>query len=178
MTRAQAIAAGLVLGSASLLAFLGKWEPDKQNPGLVYADKLAGGKLTVCDGITAAVTKTPLVLGEVWPAEKCRQEKAAALDAVQTRLLACFTVAPPQSVLDAGSEHAWNFGPRATCGSLAMKAWQLGEWSLGCRRMAVSDGGKRVWSYVKDANGNKAFVRGVARRRDDAVRLCEGKWAG
>jgi lysozyme len=177
MTRAQAIAAGLVLGSASLVAFLTKWEPSKTDPGLVYADPLAGGILTVCNGITKHVTNERLILGDRWPVEKCRREETIAQARVQDAVLACFDVAPPQGVLDAATEHAWNFGAGQTCSSLAMQAWNQGEWSLGCRRMAWSDGGRRVWSYGTDKDGNKVFIRGLANRRDDAVRLCEGRWA-
>jgi lysozyme len=176
VTRAQAITAGLVLSSATLVAFLTKWEPSRTDPGLVYADKLAGGILTVCNGITKNVTNERLVLGDRWPAGKCQREEAKAQARVQDAVLACFDVAPPQGVLDTATEHAWNFGAGSTCASLAMEAWNRGEWSLGCRRMAFSDGGRRVWSYVTDAKGNKVFVRGLANRRDDAQRLCAGTW--
>jgi lysozyme len=175
MTRAQAIAAGLVFGSASLVAFLGLWEPSKTDPGLVYADKLAGGIPTVCDGITRHVTTTPVIVGDRWSPEKCARENAAAVEKVQLQVLSCFRVAPPQSVFDAASEHAWNFGAPATCGSRAMEAWNRGDWSLGCRRMAKSDAGTPVWSYVTDAQGRKVFVRGLARRREAAVALCLGR---
>ena len=43
----------LVLGSSTLMAFLGKWEGEGQN--IVYADKLARGLPTVCKGITRCV---------------------------------------------------------------------------------------------------------------------------
>lgn len=46
----------LILASVGLAAFLGKWESDQHNAGLVYADKLAGGIPTICKGLTRHVT--------------------------------------------------------------------------------------------------------------------------
>ena len=59
------LAGSLVLCAASLVAFLGDWESGGKDPVLtVYADKLAGGIPTVCDGLTRHVTKTPIIVGE------------------------------------------------------------------------------------------------------------------
>lgn len=160
-------AAGLTVCSGGLIAFLGKWEGKGQN--IVYADKLANGIPTVCTGITHWVTETPVIVGEVWSDEKCDREVKQALTAVQSNLIFCFDLktAPPQSVFDMATSHAWNFGYLKTCGSQAMQAWQLGLWAVGCKRLALSDGGKMVWSY---ANGQ--FVRGLANRRADEWKNC------
>jgi len=57
------IAAGaLVLASAPLLAFLGKWEGEGEN--VVYADRLARGLPTVCKGITRYTSPYPLIVGD------------------------------------------------------------------------------------------------------------------
>ena len=174
--------AALVLGSAAVFAFLGDWEPapgDKQF--IVYADALAQGLPTVCKGITRHVTRTPIIVGERWAPEKCNAEERSALIVLQTRLLRCFTLTPPQGVFDAATSHAWNNGVSATCGSQAMQAWNAEEWALGCRRLQVSDGGKPVWSYVKTGrtlpNGKPEyqFVRGLANRRAAERAMCEGK---
>lgn len=168
--KAKIAAWGLVLCSPILYAFLGKWEGDSQY--VVYADKLAGGLPTVCRGLTRHVTDTPIIVGERWTAEKCEREERAAIIKVQHEVAACFNRHPPQSVFDAASEHAWNFGSGATCGSAAMKAWNRGEWALGCRRMEFGDDGRRVWSYVKDGNGGYRFVQGLANRREAARAMC------
>ena len=44
----------LVLGATALVAFLAVWEGGKTGKGdsTVYADKLAGGIPTVCNGLT------------------------------------------------------------------------------------------------------------------------------
>lgn len=169
----------LALGSAALVAFLAVWEGGKGAGGdsIVYADKLAGGIPTVCNGLTKHVTPTPIVVGEKWSAEKCELEERRALMSMQLKLEACFNRLPPQSVFDMASSHAWNFGWFATCGSQAMKAWNTGNWALGCRRLAFSDSGNPVWSYVStgrvvDGKAEKKFVRGLANRRQAEFKEC------
>ena len=169
----------LVLGAAALVAFLGVWEGGKDSTGdsVVYADPLAGGIPTVCNGLTRHVTSTPIVVGEKWSAEKCATEEHKALVSMQLKLETCFNRLPPQNVFNMASSHAWNFGWTATCGSQAMKAWNQGDWEAGCRRLAFSDGGTPVWSYVKTGrtvNGKPEmkFVRGLANRRQAEFKEC------
>ena len=85
----------LALASAGVLTFLGQWEPDPRDPGLVYADQLAGGLPTVCKGITRHVTRTPVVVGQRWTPARCAQEEGAAIEVLQLRLAQCFTRLPP-----------------------------------------------------------------------------------
>lgn len=171
---------GLLLGTAAVAAFISIWEGGKDSDGssVAYADKLAGGLPTVCAGLTHHITTTPIVVGQRWSAEKCLAEEQKAITTVQFRLEQCFRVMPPQSVFDAATSHAWNNGAATTCGSLAMQAWNTSNWDLGCRRLAFSDGGSRVWSYVKTGkmlpNGKPEyrFVQGLANRRDAEYQLC------
>ena len=169
----------LVLGAVALTAFLGLWEGGKNMSGgsTVYADKLAADIPTVCAGLTRHVTSTPIIVGEFWPAEKCEREEQKALISMQLKLETCFTRLPPQSVFNAASSHAWNFGWFATCGSLAMASWNKGDWVLGCRRLSLADSGAPVWSYVRTGrmiNGKPEmkFVRGLANRRQAETREC------
>lgn len=171
---------GLLLGTAAVAAFIGMWEGGKGGDGssVAYADRLAGGLPTVCAGLTKHITSTPIVVGERWTSQKCVAEEQKAIAALQRDLEKCFDRLPPQSVFDAATSHAWNNGVRATCGSQAMRAWNMGEWQLGCRRLAFSDSGTRVWSYVKTGrtlpNGKAEyrFVQGIANRRDAEQVLC------
>src|SRR5690606_24138545 len=136
---------------------------------------------TVCRGLTRHVTDTPIIVGDVWSKAKCDAEEAKALAKVQGRLINCFWVTPSQSVFDAASSHAWNFGVVATCGSVAMQHWRQGDWQTGCERIARASDGRRVWSYVKTGktlpNGKPEyrFIQGLANRRDDEVALCLGQ---
>jgi GH24 family phage-related lysozyme (muramidase) len=164
----------LVRGSAVVVAFVAGWERDPRQPTVVYADPLAKSELfpkclpTVCSGLTPYITDTPMVVGEDWGEARCTAEERVALAKVQRQLMRCFIHVPPQSVFDAGTSHAWNFGVRSTCGSSGMREWNQGQWSLGCERLAVSGDGRRIWSYA----GGK-FVRGLANRRAAEVRLCK-----
>lgn len=169
----------VTLLSPDLVAHLQKWESGPQRALIVYADKLAGGLPTVCNGLTRHVTRTPIVVGERWTPEKCVVEEANALERVQRDLLACFKRLPPPSVLDMGSSHAWNFGAQATCGSGAMAAWNRGEWECGCQRISRGDDGRMVWSFtshIDPATGKKVFtfVQGLANRRADEATKCAG----
>ena len=169
----------VTLLSPDLVDHLQKWESGPQRALIVYADKLAGGLPTVCNGLTRHVTRTPIVVGERWTPEKCVVEEANALERVQRDLLACFKRLPPPSVLDMGSSHAWNFGAQATCGSGAMAAWNRGEWERGCQRISRGDDGRMVWSFtshIDPATGKKVFtfVQGLANRRADEATKCAG----
>lgn len=161
--------ATLVAASPALQEFLGRWEGKGEY--VVYADKLAQGLPTVCKGITKHVTRTPIIVGERWSEEKCAAEEAAAIAKVQRSLATCFLYPPPQEVFDAATSHAWNNGVAATCNSAAMRAWNAEQWALGCRRLALSDSDRPVWSYVKTGrtlpNGRPEykFVQGLANRR-------------
>lgn len=175
---AAVLAAGLVIGGAAMFDFLHKWEEGPQRQLTVYADKLAGGLPTVCMGLTRHVTRTPIVVGERWSEQRCEIEERAAVNKVQRQLLKCFNTEPPVPVFMAATSHAWNFGAPSTCASAAMKAWNRGQWALGCRRLEFGDDGRRVWSYVKTGrtlpNGKPEyrFVRGLANRRGDEHRTC------
>lgn len=165
---AAAIGAGLVFGSVALVSFIGNHEDGGAKVTYtVYADKLAKGLPTGCRGITRYVADEPVVVGDVWSLDKCNAMTSKALAKVQRELLKCFKVNPPQSVFDAATSHAWNFGASKTCGSASMAAWNRGDWALGCRRMLIGDGGSLVWSYV----GGK-FYRGLAFRRADEMAFC------
>lgn len=164
----------LLLGTAAVVALIAAFEggKDKDGSSVAYADRLAQGLPTVCAGLTRHITSTPIIVGERWSAEKCFREEQAAIMKVQLQLEKCFNRLPPKSVFNAGTSHAWNNGASATCGSGAMKAWNRGDWALGCRRLAFSDAGRRVWSYVKDGKGGYRFVQGLANRRDAEVKVC------
>ena len=171
---------GLMLGSALAVAFIAAWEggKDKDGSSVAYADKLANGLPTVCSGLTPHITDTPIIVGERWTPAQCYVEEMRAVVNIQEQLEKCFLQMPPQPVFDAATSHAWNNGVSATCGSGAMQAWNVGEWTIGCRRLAFSDSGRRVWSYVRtgnvlpDGTPERRFVQGLANRREAEYRLC------
>lgn len=173
------LAAGgtLLVASNVLEDTLARWE---RRVLVVYPDKLARDLPTVCKGLTKHITNTPIRIGERWTIERCIEEERRAITKLQTSLIQCFDIAPPQHVFDAATSHAWNNGMPATCGSAAMKAWNRGDWMLGCRRMAFSDAGRPVWSYVwtgRMIGGRKEmrFVQGLQNRRQAERAMCEGR---
>lgn len=162
-----ALGISLIFGSAALHGHLELWESGKARVLTVYADQLANGIPTVCNGLTRHVTAKPIIVGQVWTNDECQAEEDSALERVQSKLVVCFKKGPPQSVFDMATSHAWNLGVGNTCGSQAMQMWNRGEWRIGCARMSVSAAGKLVWVY---ANGK--FVRGLANRRSDETQKC------
>lgn len=163
-----ALGGSVTLLSPLLVNTLQSWESGRDRVLVAYADPLANGIPTVCNGLTRHVTTTPIVVGERWSAEKCVAEESAAIERVQRQLLPCFKRLPPPSVLDMASSHAWNLGAGATCGSGAMRAWNEGRWEMGCQRIARGDDGRLVWVF---ADGK--FVKGLANRRADESQKCE-----
>lgn len=174
----QWLAAGLLLSTPLVVNTISQWESSGETVLVAYADQLAGGLPTVCDGLTRHVTSTPIIVGARWTLEQCEREQTAARERVQMHVLGCFTRLPPQTVFDMASSHAWNFGAGTTCGSAAMAAWNRGEWELGCRRLQWGDDGRPVWSFVRTGrtlpNGKPEyrFVQGLANRRADEHAKC------
>lgn len=168
----------VTLISPFLMGHIEQWESGRSRVLVVYADKLAGGLATVCNGLTRHVTRTPIIVGERWTTAQCIAEEEAAMERTQRALLPCFKRLPPPRVLDMASSHAWNFGPGATCGSGAMAAWNRGEWDRGCQRISRGDDGTLVWSFVSYyESGVKKykFVQGLANRRaDESAKCAEG----
>jgi lysozyme len=162
------VAAGLVFASDPLMEFLQKWESSGKRVLVVYADKLAGGLPTVCNGLTKHVTDTPIVVGDVWSDKKCvAEERRAMIKHVQKPLEKCMPADVPQSVFDALSSHGWNFGVGKTCGSVAAQYVRAGDFETGCKRIARDLKGKPVWS-----SSAGRFARGLFLRRLDEVKFC------
>ena len=165
------LAGSLILAGAGAIGLMHKWEPDKSKPDAhlyVYEDKLASNVLTACSGLTNAVSQKRLVKGDKWTQEDCNTNEAKALETLQTKLAGCFTRLPVQSVFDAATSHAWNFGVGKTCSSAAMKHWNQGNYKLGCQLIAYQyDGTTPNWSY-----SDGKFVKGLHNRRVDEMKTC------
>lgn len=162
-----ALGGGLLLGTPAVRDTIQKWESGNKRVLTVYADKLAGGLPTVCNGLTRHVTTTPIIVGETWTDEKCEAHEAAVTYTIQRELTKCFTRLPAQGVFDGASSFAWNVGVRAVCGSQSMKLWNAGQWALGCTRIAYTPDYRPNWSKA----GGK-FYPGLFERRKDEMRLC------
>ncbi|KPG92918.1 lysozyme [Pseudomonas sp. RIT-PI-q] len=162
----------IVMASASLLGFLGKWEGEGQN--VVYPDKLARGLPTVCKGITRHTSPYPVVIGDYWSDARCDQVEQLVIEKGQLQLADCITNQQVgQNTFDALSSHAHNFGVPSTCASRAVGLVNAGRIADGCKAIAwASDGKTPVWAFVTDAQGRKQFVRGLHARRLAEAELC------
>lgn len=165
------LAGSLVLASAASVGILHKWEPAKGAPDahlFVYEDKIAHNTLTVCSGLTNAVSKKKLIKGGKWTEQECKENEEHALEKLQSKLALCFTRLPPQSIFDAAASHGWNFGVSKTCGSVAMTQWNLGNYRIGCQLLAYQyDGKTPAWSY-----SDGKFYKGLHNRRIDEMNVC------
>jgi len=162
----------LTLAGAGAMAFISRWEAAPKYPGRVYADRLANGLPTVCAGITKHVSPYPVVIGDWWSPERCAEVERLSVTRTQLRLVDCFKVRITQTQFDAFTSHAHNFGVGATCASRAVGLTNAGRAADGCRALSTGPSGQPVWSYVKGANGNPQFVRGLYNRRLDETALC------
>ncbi|MNJ32845.1 hypothetical protein D3C77_275210 [compost metagenome] len=164
-------ALGLVLGSSTLMAFLGKWEGEGQN--VVYPDQLARGLPTVCKGITRYTSPYPVVVGDYWSDARCAEVEQLVVEKGQLALADCLTNDKiSQNTFDALSSHGHNFGTPSTCASRAVGLINAGRITEGCKALAWAPDGKTpVWAFVTDASGRKVFVQGLHNRR-----LAEAKW--
>ncbi len=154
----------VLAASPALMKFLERWEGVEY---VVYADKLAGGLPTVCSGITKHVSPYPVVVGERWSPEKCREVEGYVTLEIQRKLQQCVTSEVPQSVFDALTSHAWNTGWNNTCNSASVKALNSGHFKKGCDLLAYKSDGSPNWSHA----GGK-FIQGLHNRRKDERELC------
>lgn len=170
--RVKIATGAIVLASASLLSFLGKWEGDGQN--VVYPDKLARGLPTVCKGITRHTSPYPVVVGDYWSEARCAEVEQMVVEKGQLALADCLTNQKiGQNTFDALSSHGHNFGEPSTCASRAVGLINSGRIADGCKAIAwASDGKTPVWAFVTDAQGRKQFVRGLHARRVAEAELC------
>jgi len=161
----------LVLGSSTLMAFLGKWEGEGQN--VVYADELARGLPTVCKGITRYTSPYPVVVGDYWSPARCAEVEQLVVEKSQLGLADCLTNDKiSQNTFDAISSHSHNFGVPTTCASRAVGLINAGRIGEGCRALAWGADGRAVWAFVTDPKGNKVFVPGLHSRRLEEAKLC------
>lgn len=158
--------APLVIASAGLLAFLTTWEDGDKAQPIVYADPLVG-IATACGGITEWTSPVPVIVGDYWSAEKCREVKTYVVTNTQLTLVECLTRPPPQKVFDALTSHAHNFGVRATCASRAVGLINDGRLEAGCDAIAHRPDGTPAWSYV-----DGKYIRGLYRRRLAERQMC------
>ena len=147
------VAAGVTLAAASLMAFVANWEGDERT---AYADKLAYGLPTVCNGHTGPDVR----VGDVWSKEQCDAVLVRNLEKHGSGLLKCVTVPLNQNQFDALSSWTFNVGVGAACGSTLVKLLNQGQYTPACNQLPR-------WNRA----GGKE-VRGLTNRRMAERDLC------
>lgn len=153
MTSNQKRGGALAIAGASLLAFVANREGESLP---VYADKLAHGLPTVCNGHTGPDVK----LGDVWAKERCDAILVKDITTHGQGLLACTTVALNQHQYDALTSWAYNIGVSAACQSTLIKLLNQGQYTNACNQLLRWD------------RAGGAVVRGLHNRRVAEHALC------
>lgn len=149
----KAIAAGISVASVALMAFVSGWEGDEK---VAYADKLAYGVPTVCNGHTGPDVR----VGDVWSKERCDAILVRNLEIHGSGLLRCVFVPLNQNQFDALSSWTFNVGIGAACGSTLVKMLNQGHYTQACEQLLK-------WNKA----GGKE-VRGLTNRRTAEMHLC------
>lgn len=153
MTPQQKIGSSLTIAGAALLAFVSTWEGSET---VAYADLLAHGLPTVCNGHTGPDVK----VGDVWSKERC--DAILRKDVAQhgQGLLACVTVPLNQNQYDALTAWSYNIGVGAACGSTLVKLLNQGQYTNACNQLLR-------WNRASGV-----VVRGLDNRRKAERSLC------
>ena len=149
----KVVAAGVTLAAASLMAFVAGWEGDER---VAYADKLAYGLPTVCNGHTGPDVR----VGDVWSKEQCDAVLVRNLEKHGQGLLKCVKVPLNQNQFDALSSWTFNVGVGAACGSTLVKLLNQKQYTQACQQLMR-------WNR---AGGRE--VRGLTNRRMAERDLC------
>lgn len=158
----------LTFAGAALVAFLTLWESGRDTITTVYADKLAGGLPTVCNGITKyAYKERPIVVGEVWTKEECHKAETFVITNTQIKLAQCMPYST-QEVFDAITSLSHNMGVERVCKQArAVRLINAGKIMEGCKAIAYGEDGKPVWSSV-----DGKYYKGLHNRRVDEMKMC------
>lgn len=143
---------GVAIAGAAIMVFIGTWEGDKK---VAYADKLAYGLPTVCNGHTGPEVK----VGAVWSKEQCDAILIQNLTLHGQGVLACTVVPLNQNQFDAFTSLAFNIGTRAFCGSTLVKLLNQGDYTGACVQITRWDraGGRQVRGLTNRRTAEKAL---------------------
>lgn len=171
MSRVKKAAAGIVIAAASLVTFVAGWEGESLP---VYADKLAGGLPTVCNGHTGPDVR----LGDVWTKEQCDAVLIKNIHKHGEGVLACLPVGVNQNEYEAYSSLAFNVGTGAVCNSSIPRKLRDNERRAACDTILE-------FNKVRDCTKPKVFnakkqawecplipIRGLTLRRQAEHAIC------
>lgn len=138
--------------TASLISFVALWEGDER---VAYADKLAYGVPTVCNGHTGPDVR----VGDVWTKSQCDAVLIGNLEKHGQGLLACVTVPINQNQFDALSSWTFNVGVGAACSSTLVRLLNQGQYINACNQLPRWNraGGREVRGLTNRRNAEKAI---------------------
>lgn len=128
MTPNQRRGSALAIAGASLMTFVALWEGDERT---AYADRLAYGVPTVCNGHTGPDVK----VGDVWTKEQCDAILVKNIEKHGQGLLQCIDVVLNQHQYDALTAWAFNIGVGAACSSTLVKVLNAGRYTDACNQL-------------------------------------------
>lgn len=130
--------AGLVLASASLVAFVTGWEG---NENTTYTDIV--GIPTVCGGITDPALAIP---GKTYTDAECAAMNAKEIEDHGERAIQCVNVKLSQGEYEAYASLAYNIGTGSFCKSTLVKKLNAEDRAGACKEILRWDraGGKQV----------------------------------
>jgi len=142
--------AGIVLASASLVAFVTGWEG---NENTTYTDIV--GIPTVCGGVTDPKVAIP---GKTYTDAECAAMNARQIEAHGERAIECVDVALSQGEYDAYASLAYNIGTNNFCHSTLIKKLNAGDRVGGCNEILRWNraGGKVVKGLDRRRNAENA----------------------
>lgn len=165
------IIAGVVVAAASLMTFVAGWEGESLP---VYADKLAGGLPTVCNGHTGPDVK----LGDVWTKAQCDDILVKNIVKHGEGILACITVPLNQNEYEAYSSLAFNNGVGAVCNSSIPVKLKEGRRRAACDTILEFNKVRdcslpKVWNAQKQKwECPLVPIRGLTNRRKAEWAIC------
>ena len=145
VTPTKKAAAGIVLASASLVAFVTGWEGNEET---TYRDIV--GVPTVCSGITDPKIAIP---GKTYTEAECAALNAKEIEAYGERAIQCVTVPLSQGEYEAYASLTYNIGAGNFCRSTLVKKLNAGDRPGACQEILR-------WNRA----GGKV-VRGLTNRR-------------
>ena len=146
-------AAGIAVAGAALLAFISGWEGDEK---VAYADKLAGGLPTVCNGHTGPDVR----IGDAWTKAQCDAVLRKNVVTHGAGILDCIKVPINQNEYEAYASLAFNVGVGAVCKSTAIRLLNEGRNQEACDQILR-------WNRASGV-----VVRGLTNRRKAERELC------
>ncbi len=153
-----------------------------------HKDKATGEHVAYLDiaGIPTACygqTGKHIRAGQRYTDQQCNEMLARELRAKWDEVSLCLRQ-PPGYLPQHGAAfliRAYNIGSQAECASAATRYAQRGDWRNACRALQTNDYGRPAWSFIKtgkrlsDGSPELRYVQGLANRRADERRICEGR---